>query len=209
MSKKMTVNQVQEILNEHKESRNDLGASVALQVGSTAIVFDTWLSFEDTRMFVDRVVETVINKNGYFPEMQELMFFVTALQMMTGVNVPTKNVEVNGETVKVLDLKKLQEWFHVVSNSWRGLVCQDVNLAALFRIVNEKVEWEKERLQRETPMQEFFRRVVDTIDHLEGEHGIDLVKLADMMQLQVPDKVSDTEEAITVQYGADGVMSIG
>lgn len=187
MSKKMTVNQVQEILNEHKESGNDLGASVALQVGSTAIVFDTWLSFEDTRTFVDRVVETVINKNGYFPEMQELMFFVTALQMMTGVNVPTKNVEVDGETVKVLDLKKLQEWFHVVGNSWRGLVRQDANLAALFKIVNEKVEWEKERLQRETPMQEFFRKVVDTIDHLEGEHGIDLAKLADMMRLQVSD----------------------
>lgn len=213
MSKKVTVAQMQKFV---ESMKNDPVRHVVMGEGEDAIVLDTALSLEDTRMFIDRVVHVVVNEDGYFPEMLGVMFFTTALQMMSNVNVPTKNAEVGSETIKVLDLKKLQEWYNTLGTEWVRRVHANPYLNKLESMVVDKINFEKARMTRKTPMDTFFQKVVDTIDHLGNENGVDLARFMELMQIQLSDKKNEEEadvsvdpmEAITVRYGEDGVMTI-
>lgn len=213
MNKKMTVAQMQKFV---ESMKNDPVRHVVMGEGEDAIVLDTALSLEDTRMFIDRVVHVVVNEDGYFPEMLGVMFFTTALQMMSNVNVPTKNAEVGSETIKVLDLKKLQEWYNTLGTEWVRRVHGNPYLNKLESMVVDKINFEKARMTRKTPMDTFFQKVVDTIDHLGNENGVDLARFMELMQIQLSDKKNEEEadvsvdpmEAIAVRYGEDGVMTI-
>lgn len=182
--KKITVNQMNEVLAEREHENR----YVRLALGDLEIVLDTELSFDDMQTFVDRVASAVVNEGGYFPAVRDVVFFATALQMMSNVNVPTKNTGVTGETMKILDLKKLQEWLYALGDEWQRVVTFTVDYSNLFRLtelVDAKIEHLLRMQQADTPMQEFFRKAMEAIDNLGNEHGIGMVELAEMMTPQV------------------------
>lgn len=182
--KKITVNQMNDALAEREHEKR----YVRLALGDLEIVLDTELSFDDMQTFVDRVASAVVNEGGYFPAVRDVVFFATALQMMSNVNVPTKNTGVTGETMKILDLKKLQEWLYALGNDWTKSLWCDFDHSNLFRLselVDAKIEHLLRMQQADTPMQEFFRKAMEAIDNLGNEHGIGMVELAEMMTPQV------------------------
>lgn len=203
---KITVNKMQEMVDTYVNGHPELSEKYAvLKLGEAEIMFDTELSFNDRRIFVERVVSAVVNENGYFPEMLDVMLFTTALQMMTDVSVPTKSAVVGGESVKVLDFKRLQEWYYGIEERWYGLSDANLNLDRLFCEVNKRISWELEKKKQDTPFNKLFQKMADAIDHLSEENGVGLVELAEMMRPQLRDK---KDEEVSVQYGADGVMEI-
>lgn len=182
--KKITVNQMNDVLAEREHENR----YVRLALGELEIVLDTELSFDDMQTFVDRVASAVVNEGGYFPAVRDVVFFATALQMMSNVNVPTKNTGVTGETMKILDLKKLQEWLYALGNDWTKSLWYDFDHSNLFRLselVDAKIEHLLRMQQSDTPMQEFFRKAMEAIDNLGSEHGIGITELAEMMTPQV------------------------
>ncbi|MBO5970232.1 MAG: hypothetical protein J6S14_17265 [Clostridia bacterium] len=185
--KKITVNQ----MNEAMAAREYEGRYIRIPLGDVEIVLDTELSFDDVQTFVDRVSSAVVNEGGYFPAVRDVVFFATALQMMSNVNVPTRNTDVTGETTKVLDLKKLQEWLYALGEDWNrcfyGAECR--NLIHLDVLVDMKIDRMLQMQQVNTPMQEFFRKAMDAIDNLSSEHGIGMAELAGMMTPQVANPV--------------------
>ena len=178
--KKITVNQMNDALAEREHENR----YVRLALGDLEIVLDTELSFDDMQTFVDRVASAVVNEGGYFPAVRDVVFFATALQMMSNVNVPTKNTGVTGETMKILDLKKLQEWLYALGDEWTFTV-DYLNLFHLSELVDAKIEHLLRMQRADTPMQEFFRKAMEAIDSLGNEHGIGMAELAEMMTPQV------------------------
>ena len=181
--KKITVNQMNEAL----AVREHDNRYVRLSLGDLEIVLDTELSFDDVQTFVDRVASAVVNEGGFFPAVRDVVFFATALQMMSNVNVPTRNTNVTGETTKVLDLKKLQEWLYALNDDWTACFCGEKcrNMIHLDTLVDMKIDHLLRMQQADTPMQEFFRKAMEAIDNLGNEHGIGMAELAGMMTPQI------------------------
>lgn len=224
--KKITVNQMNDALAEVEHEYR----YIRLSLGDLEIVLDTELSFDDMQTFVDRIASAVVNEGGYFPAVRDVVFFATALQMMSNVNVPTKNTGVTGETMKILDLKKLQEWLYALGEEWQRVIFYTGNYSNLFRLtelVDEKIEHLLRMQQSDTPMQEFFRKAMDAIDNLSAEHGIGMADLAGMMAPQIGreddvftgeilsgnqmanESVAEEEfEQIPIRYSEDGTMMI-
>lgn len=218
--KKITVNQMNDLM----AARENENRYVRIPLGDAEIVLDTELSFDDVQTFVDRVSSAVVNEGGYFPAVRDVVFFATALQMMSNVNVPTRNTDVTGETMKVLDLKKLQEWLYALGDEWQRVVTFTVDYSNLFRLtelVDAKIEHLLRMQQTDTPMQEFFKKAMDAIDNLSSEHGIGMAELAGMMTPQFGEPVRKTKvigagdsqadeattEEVSIMYTEDGKMS--
>lgn len=201
---KITVNKMQAALDKKEHE----GKLVAFGLVDD-LVFDTELSLDETSTFIQRVVQTVVNEDGYFPERLEVMFFVTCLQMMSNANVPTKNAALgkDSETVKVLDMKKVWEWYQAARAEWLVFYANNWNLYALHQMVEKKIEWALKEAEKDTAMQRFFQKISDTLDHLDGEHGMGVAELWKAFTPQVSGKAAE-DEVVTVQYADDGTMMV-
>lgn len=201
---KITLNKMQAALDKKEHE----GKKIAFGLVD-GLIFNTELSLDEVSTFIQRVAQTVVNDDGYFPERLEVMFFVTCLQMMSNASVPTKNAALgdDGETIKVLDMKKVWEWYQAARAEWSVFYANDWNLYALYQMVEKKIEWMLKEKEKDTAMQRFFQKISDTLDHLDGEHGMGMAQLLEAFTPSVSGKAAE-DEVVTVQYADDGTMMV-
>lgn len=208
--KTITVNQMNAFVKCHESGYRY--AKIADFTDEMEIVLDTELSFDDIVTFVDRVAGSVVHGSEYEPCLFDVMFFATSLQMMSNVNVPTKNSDIDGETIKVLDLKKLQEWLYCLGESFDAAVEGNPNLNHLQYLVRQKISFLQAKMKNETPMQEFFAKAIKAIDHMGDTHGIDMAEMVQMMTPQIRSGgdtvLSNDVVPLAVSYDKDGTMMI-